>query len=179
MRAGGKRSLSASPSSLHQGESPRAGVSTPNRTRRDPERAAVRAAAPCASQQRNPVRKDERSVRLLAGSLPGAWSVSTGTTVTRLKAPWGGYFWVLIVLPAPALALSQRSTQASLGPKQPPGHGQPKKSALGEGRLPWSCSDGWLLAQGLWGFCSHAAGNGKGARNAGAGIPGATGTRAA
>lgn len=42
------------------------------------------------------------------------------------------------------------------GPRGAPSHSQHRKSALGEGRSPWSCSEALQLpSRGPWGLCVH------------------------
>lgn len=133
------------------------GMGTRDRTRRDRQGATVRSAPPgLLSGEAPPRRMTVKSV-CLAGTLPTAWSWAIRTTAARLKAPLGPcYYWVMVFLPTPALGFSQRSTQASLGPEGPPSHSQHRKSTLGEGRSPRSCSEGLQLpSQGPWSLCVH------------------------
>lgn len=149
-----KNSLSPHLAHLACGSPLLSGVGTPNRTRRDPGRAAVRSVAPVLLGRETPQGRGERQ--------PAWWNPPWGPVLRRVRGsnhltpegPPGCYlfvlFWVATVLPTPGF-FSRADTSLS-GPGRTAPQSRPTQEACARGgHLPWSCSESpWRLSQGPW-----------------------------
>lgn len=170
-----KNSLSPHLAHLACGSPLLSGVGTPNRTRRDPGRAAVRSVAPVLLGRETPQGRGERQ--------PAWWNppwgpdcvASVGATTSHLKGPLGViylcYFgWRQF---SQLQGFSQGPIRASPAPDgRPRSHGQHKKPVPGEATCPG-------LVRSPRGACHRALGTCVGVINSGVRFPAAAGTRAA